>query len=419
MTVKEVAGASASHAANAQAGLNDASTPPSTAKSSVALGKAAALADTPYQDYIGLLDTDDELSDDEQVPLAVPLREGDHATLALSVSGQASPSDIGPSSPPPKPPRGRVRGVHSPADDIDSNLAEPQLPPPLPPRSPFHDRSGPDSIRMEAVSAAIETTLGNPSSSTSAAAIVEKQGKSSLSQVETRAVARLLLSDGRFDQARHFIRQLHVVLDDPCRPIDTEADILLGYRPVRRDSTGIDMYDFYEELGAGFYFYLHRATAWEIGRQTDWGDFRVVRVYIKPPYRPGYEEREKVRVFRNEPTSAVSRSQSRHKGSWSGISFGWLLQGGASSRRKYQVDSIIHSSFGYEVLIADAPIGVGTQIKLGASYENQLVRLDGLSLEEYEAPDGGWPVAEHAHTRTHGRLRAMVRRATTHEEEST
>ncbi|KAI9596752.1 hypothetical protein BDF19DRAFT_436676 [Syncephalis fuscata] len=328
-----------------------------------------------------LFDYVDE-EESELVPLAVPLLEGETKPPA-SITITTALDDDHLSTPPPKPPRGQSPSRRPIPEAL--TLVTPQVPPPLPPRSP--QRIADLFLATTSSSSPLSAPpLGNPS------------GFSGMSLDDVRNV----------EQAWALAQTLPVDPEDPVRAIDPEVDIFLGYRPVQRDTTGFDTYDFYEELGAGYYFYSSRDIAWEIGRSTHWGNFEVVRAYIRPPYRRGYEGREKIRVYPGPPKTDSSSSVKRSNS----FSFSRLI----SSMRdepKYQIASILQSSFGQEILIADAPVGRGIQIKLGVRLESYIIRLnDEYNLDETGTPNGGWPVAVHEHTRTHGRLRSFVRRIT-------
>jgi hypothetical protein len=350
-------------------------------------------------DYSKLLDSEDEY--ESSIPLAVPLRDGEirpphsaptlSSTVALTKNNQLV-------TPPPKPPRGR-----SPVNAISTNtstVTAPLTPPSLPPRPHpiVLPNSAPSSPGQLSALPTGSTALGG------------------LALEDVRLIIRLMQAEGNIQQARALAQTLPVDPEDPNRPIDPEVDIFLGYRPVPRDLVGFDMYDFYEELGTGFYFYSTREIAWEIGRNTDWTNFEVVRAYIKPPYCRGYEQREKIRVYPGQPqdqgsSSAVKRSNS--------FSFSRII-GALRDEPKYHISSILQNSFNQEVLIADAPVGHGMQIKLGPGLGAQIVRLnDEYNLNESDGPDGGWPVAVYEHTRIHGRLRALVQRMASDSDKAT
>jgi hypothetical protein len=360
------------------------------------------------------LEDDNADISDEDIPVAVPVQSSE----SLLNHGRIPSRPLPPI--PSRPPHN-----HAPVNvntASSSSHVAPQSPPTLPPRPTPRLQSDQNETRSSVITSALYAALtASATDGQSLAVLAKEQSGAPMTTEEIRIVIRLLLANGHFEQAQSFIYRLPVDPYDPYRPIDTEVDIFLGYRPVRRDTAGLDLYDFYEELGAGYYFYSHRKTAWDIGRQTDWGDFGVALAYIRPAYRPGYEEREKVRIYSDENQS----EQPRRRGHWGSLSLSRLLKGSHSSSSsssslgpKYHIEPFVKSSFGYEILIADAPSGMaGTQIKLGPSYENHMVRLDIHFLEEEASPEGGWPIAYHAHTRTHGRLRTLIRKVTSTREE--
>ncbi|RKP22987.1 hypothetical protein SYNPS1DRAFT_31321 [Syncephalis pseudoplumigaleata] len=344
-----------------------------------------------FTDHAKLFDSDDDNEHEAPIPLAVPLHAREIPPPSSTATADGDRLMI---TPPPKPPRGRSP-VRQPTASSSSTsmVTAPMAPPPLPPRP-----------------AALTTFLpaaGPPSPGPLSAPLPTRspvQGGLSLNDV--RLVIRLMQAEGNVKQARALAQTLPVDPEDPNRSIDPEVDLFLGYRAVPYGSTGIDTYDFYEELGAGYYFYSTRDIAWDIGRRTDWTNFEVVRAYIKPPYRRGYEQREKIRVYPGAPqsqSSAVRRSNS--------FSLSRIM-GALREEPKYHIASILQSSFNQEILIADAPTGHGMQIKLGLGLGAQIVRLnDEYNLDESGAPEGGWPIAVYEHTRTHGRLRTLVQRA--------
>ncbi|KAI8047693.1 hypothetical protein BDF22DRAFT_714838 [Syncephalis plumigaleata] len=354
------------------------------------------------EDYSRLLDSDDE--HESSIPLAVPLREGEirppHSAPIFSSTAAITENHQLTTPPPPKPPRGRSP-VNGPSSGT-STVTAPLTPPSLPPR--------PQRIALPGGSLSSPAPLSAPLSGSTV--------PGGLALDDVRLIIRLMQAEGNIQQARALAQTLPVDPEDPNRSIDPEVDIFLGYRPVPRDSTGIDTYDFYEELGTGFYFYSTREIAWEIGRNTDWTNFEVVRAYIKPPYRRGYEQREKIRVYPGPPHGEGSSSSSAVKRSNS-FSLSRIM-GALRDEPKYHISSILQSSFNQEVLIADAPVGHGMQIKLGSSLGAQIVRLnDEYNLNESDGPEGGWPVAVYEHTRTHGRLRALVQRVSSNSDKTT
>lgn len=149
--------------------------------------------------------------------------------------------------------------------------------------------------------------------------------------------------------------------------IDPSRDLFLGYHAVLKTNPVISTNDdYFQELGEGFYFYSNYEVAQRLGRLIYPGsEVEIVSCYIKPDFRQSYEENRKIRF-----------SEKKDVATWDWVM--GLLSGTGHMGPYYDVQPVMESSWGREILEAPAPRelgGLGVQVKLGYGYRDYFVMV--------------------------------------------